>query len=143
MRPLAPGAGHSLTSVTFSVAASAASRRLWLKMARRTTVPAAGKAGKRRYRLTDGREFASPSAAGKAVMGGTACNGWRFWSVAGAEPAAGATPPTTPPVSPDTAPSAGSGPTGLPARSGPTRATQRPKAESPRHEDREPVEHPC
>ena len=36
-----------------------------------------------RYRLTDGREFKSPSSAGKAVMGGTACNGWRFWSLAG------------------------------------------------------------
>lgn len=37
------------------------------------------------YRLADGREFKSPSAAGKAVMGGTACNGWRFWSVQGTE----------------------------------------------------------
>ena len=36
-----------------------------------------------RYRLADGREFKSPSSAGSAVMGGTACNGWRFWSVAG------------------------------------------------------------
>lgn len=35
-----------------------------------------------RYRLDDGREFKSPSAAGTAVMGGSACNGWRFWSVA-------------------------------------------------------------
>jgi Restriction Enzyme Adenine Methylase Associated len=34
-----------------------------------------------RYRLADGREFKSPSAAGSAVMGGTACNGWRFWSL--------------------------------------------------------------
>ena len=40
-----------------------------------------------RYRLEDGREFKSPSAAGKAVMGGIACNGWRFWSVAGQVPA--------------------------------------------------------
>ena len=38
-----------------------------------------------RYRLEDGREFKSPSSAGSAVMGGSACNGWRFWSVAGAE----------------------------------------------------------
>lgn len=37
--------------------------------------------GKTRYRLADGREFRSPSAAGSAVMGGIACNGWRFWSV--------------------------------------------------------------
>ena len=38
-----------------------------------------------RYRLEDRREFKSPSSAGSAVMGGSACNGWRFWSVAGAE----------------------------------------------------------
>jgi len=38
-----------------------------------------------RYRLKDGREFKSPSSAGSAVMGGSACNGWRFWSVAGTE----------------------------------------------------------
>jgi len=37
-----------------------------------------------RYRLADGREFKSPSAAGSAVMGGIACNGWRFWSLADA-----------------------------------------------------------
>ncbi len=46
----------------------------------------AGEDGKVRYRLADGREFKSPSAAGSAVMGGTACNGWRFWSVADEEP---------------------------------------------------------
>jgi len=40
-----------------------------------------------RYRLEDGREFKSPSAAGSAVMGGVACNGWRFWSLEGQEPA--------------------------------------------------------
>jgi hypothetical protein len=39
-----------------------------------------------RYRLEDGREFKSPSAAGSAVMGGVACNGWRFWSLAGEAP---------------------------------------------------------
>ncbi len=38
-----------------------------------------------RYRLEDGREFKSPSSAGSAVMGGKACNGWRFWSLAGSE----------------------------------------------------------
>ncbi len=38
-----------------------------------------------RYRLTDGREFKSPSAAGSAIMDGKACNGWRFWSLAGEE----------------------------------------------------------
>jgi len=40
-----------------------------------------------RYRLEDGKEFKSPSSAGSAVMGGSACNGWRFWSVAGSEKA--------------------------------------------------------
>src|SRR5262245_26449206 len=35
-----------------------------------------------RYRLEDGREFKSPSAAGTAVLGGQACNGWHFWSLA-------------------------------------------------------------
>ena len=40
-----------------------------------------------RYRLEDGREFKSPSSAGSAIMGGSACNGWRFWSVTGTEAA--------------------------------------------------------
>ena len=35
-----------------------------------------------RYQLEDGREFKSPSSAGSAVMGGNACNGWRFWTLA-------------------------------------------------------------
>ena len=40
--------------------------------------------GKTAYTLEgDSRVFSSPSAAGSAVMGGVACNGWRFWSVAG------------------------------------------------------------
>jgi hypothetical protein len=43
----------------------------------------AGEGGKARYRLNDGQKFASLSAAGSAVMGGVACNGWRFWSVEG------------------------------------------------------------
>src|SRR3974377_1183679 len=38
-----------------------------------------------RYRLDDGTEHRSPSSAGKAAMGGVACNGWRFWSLAGTE----------------------------------------------------------
>lgn len=38
------------------------------------------------YRLADGREFRSPSGAGRAVMGGVACNGWRFWRLAEHEP---------------------------------------------------------
>lgn len=39
--------------------------------------------GKTAFRLEDGRLFNSPSSAGKAVMSGIACNGWRFWSVDG------------------------------------------------------------
>jgi len=46
-----------------------------------------GQKGGLRYRLEDGQEFKSLSAAGSAVMGGVACNGWRFWSVAGSEEA--------------------------------------------------------
>jgi hypothetical protein len=42
----------------------------------------AGEDGRVRYRLKDGREFSSPSSAGSAVMGGVACNGWRFWTIA-------------------------------------------------------------
>ncbi len=38
-----------------------------------------------RYRLDDGTEHKSPSSAGKAAMGGVACNGWRFWSLRGTE----------------------------------------------------------
>ena len=33
------------------------------------------------------KEFKSISSAGSAVMGGSACNGWRFWSLAGSEEA--------------------------------------------------------
>ncbi len=33
--------------------------------------------------VVDGKRYTSPSAAGSAVMGGTACNGWRFWSLEG------------------------------------------------------------
>src|SRR2546427_10897877 len=35
-----------------------------------------------RYRLADGKDFKSPSAAGSAIMGEKDCNGWRFWSLA-------------------------------------------------------------
>jgi hypothetical protein len=48
-----------------------------------------------RYRLDDGREFKSPSAAGSAVMNGNACNGWAFWSLAGESTSEGSTKPTT------------------------------------------------
>jgi hypothetical protein len=46
----------------------------------------AGEDGKLHYRLEDGREYKSPSAAGMAVTG-KSCNGWAFWSVETAEPA--------------------------------------------------------
>ena len=51
---------------------------------------------KPRYRLPDGREFTSPSAAGSAVMDGVACNGWRFWSLEGELPAKAAKPKPAP-----------------------------------------------
>jgi hypothetical protein len=40
----------------------------------------AGEGDKVRYKLSDGREFKSPSAAGMAITG-HACDGWVFWSV--------------------------------------------------------------
>ncbi len=36
--------------------------------------------------LEDGRKFKSASSAASAVMSGKAVNGWRFWSIQGAEP---------------------------------------------------------
>ena len=39
-----------------------------------------GENSKLRYRLADGREFKSPSAAGMAITG-KSCNGWAFWSL--------------------------------------------------------------
>jgi len=36
--------------------------------------------GKLHYKLEDGREFKSPSAAGMAITGHS-CDGWKFWSV--------------------------------------------------------------
>ncbi len=39
------------------------------------------------YELNGQTIYKSLSSAGSAVMGGTACNGWRFWSVEGEEPA--------------------------------------------------------
>lgn len=39
-----------------------------------------GQNGKLRYKLENGREFKSPSAAGMAITG-HACDGWVFWSV--------------------------------------------------------------
>ena len=39
-----------------------------------------GEGDKVRYRLTDNREFKSPSAAGMAITG-HACDGWVFWNL--------------------------------------------------------------
>ena len=39
--------------------------------------------------------FKSVSAAGSAVMGGIACNGWRFWSIEGEAPAQEVTRPAS------------------------------------------------
>lgn len=39
-----------------------------------------GEEGKVKYRLQDGQEFKSPSAAGVAITS-KACNGWMFWNV--------------------------------------------------------------
>ena len=54
-----------------------------------------GEDGKPRYRLEDGREFKSLSAAGSAIMAGQACNGWRFWSLVEEEAETAATPEQT------------------------------------------------
>ncbi|KKL17290.1 hypothetical protein LCGC14_2487040 [marine sediment metagenome] len=44
-----------------------------------------GEDGKVHYKVGK-QTYKSPSAAGSAVMGGIACNGWRFWSLKDAEP---------------------------------------------------------
>jgi hypothetical protein len=51
-----------------------------------------GAEGKVAFRVKR-KEYGSPSAAGSAVMGGTACNGWRFWSVEASEPTKATTTP--------------------------------------------------
>jgi Restriction Enzyme Adenine Methylase Associated len=57
------------------------------------------KEGAKLYRLGDGREFKSPSAASTAITG-KACNGWAFWSVGdGAEDTGPVTSTTTRPAS--------------------------------------------
>ena len=47
--------------------------------------------GKLRYKLEDGREFKSPSAAGMAITGHS-CDGWKFWSLQTKETATPAEP---------------------------------------------------
>ena len=50
----------------------------------------------KRIRLEDGREYKSLSAAGSAIMGGKAVNGWRFWSLGGKTPVQPTGAPTEP-----------------------------------------------
>jgi hypothetical protein len=76
----------------------------------------AGEDGKVVFRIKGGKEFTSPSAAGSAVMGGTACNGWRFWSVEGSEP-----------MKPTRTPKAAKKATAKPKAKGKAKATPKPK----------------
>ena len=55
-----------------------------------------GEDGKLAFVLEDGKRFTSPSAAASAVMGGSAANGWRFWSLEGEAPAPKAEKPAEP-----------------------------------------------
>jgi hypothetical protein len=58
------------------------------KKARYVCTVEADEEGKLAFVLEGGRRFKSPSSAASAVMGGSAANGWKFWSVEGEEPAA-------------------------------------------------------
>ncbi len=58
------------------------------KQAHVCTVERVEEGGKLAFVLEDGKRYKSPSSAASAVMGGKAVNGWRFWSVEGAEPKA-------------------------------------------------------
>jgi hypothetical protein len=60
------------------------------------TVEVSADGERNEFVLEDGQRFKSPSAAGTAVIG-TACNGWRFWSVEGASPAPTAAAPARSP----------------------------------------------
>src|SRR6266540_4824920 len=75
------------------------------------------KEGATAYRLSDGREFKSPSAAGTAITE-KACNGWAFWSVG--EPGEN----TGPVTSTKTRPAAKLTPAPKPAGKGRGRKTQ-------------------
>ena len=48
-----------------------------------------GEDGKTVFVLEDGKRFKSPSSAASAVMGGSAANGWKFWSLDWKNAAAG------------------------------------------------------
>ncbi|MPZ51030.1 MAG: DUF2924 domain-containing protein [Dehalococcoidia bacterium] len=47
----------------------------------------ADEGGKLAFVLEDGKRYKSPSSAASAVMGGSAANGWKFWSLEGDAPA--------------------------------------------------------
>ncbi len=53
------------------------------KKSRYVCVVEADEDGKLAFVLEDGKRYKSPSSAASAVMGGSAANGWRFWSVEG------------------------------------------------------------
>lgn len=76
-----------------------------------------------RYRLDDGSEHKSPSSAGKAAMGGVACNGWRFWSLQGTEPAR--KPKAEKPAKAKTEPKTKT----APKKAAKAKATKKPKAQ--------------
>ena len=66
----------------------------------------AGEGNKIKYKLEDGREFKSPSAAAMSITG-HAADGWHFWTVVTAE-AANPQTPESPNSEPHTAESASS-----------------------------------
>jgi hypothetical protein len=58
-----------------------AGTKLWARYKSQVhTAEVIAQEGRLVYRLADGREFGSPSAAGTAITG-KSCNGWSFWSV--------------------------------------------------------------
>jgi hypothetical protein len=86
-----------------------------------------------RYRLDDGSEHKSPSSAGKAAMGGVACNGWRFWSIQGTEPAPRAAKPKTEKPAKEKAPAKAKAPAKKGAKSkSAKKAAKKPKGKAMR-----------
>ena len=61
------------------------------KKQRYVCVVEAGEEDKLVFALEDGRRYKSPSSAASAVMGGSAANGWKFWSLEGDAPKTEAT----------------------------------------------------
>ena len=89
--------------------------RLYAKYKGKThTAELVEKVGVKLYRLEDGREFKSPSAAGTAITG-KACNGWAFWTVG------------EPPIEKEAEPEQPKAPK-APKRGAPGRRRRRPRA---------------